>query len=305
MSPGSFLTVLVAAFFHAGWNMLLKGGRGGVAFNVIMLTATVILYLPGFLTLYHPGGLSRQAWLCVLASGTAHGVYFTLLAKSYSHADLSLAYPVARGSGAALAALGSALFLGEKPDAAGLTGIAAILAGMVLLWGSEHAHGHLQSACGTQGCQSEGSSRIWWALGTGVSIGAYSLVDKVGVSLIHPFAYIYLVMASAAVIILLVSLAPKRPGETGARSWREELVYEWNRNGTRAVAAGLFMLFTYLLVLSAMRTSNLSYVAPLRESSVLFSLLLGRLVLKERTTARRCAAGATISLGVLLLGLAR
>ncbi len=122
-----------------------------------------------------------------------------------------------------------------------------------------------------------------------MSIATYSLVDKMGVSVSHPFAYIYLVTACAAVIILLVSLAPKRRAEMGQRSWREELVSEWNRNGTRAAAAGLLMLFTYLLVLFAMRSSKLSYVAPLRESSVLFSMLLGRLVLKERITARRWA----------------
>ncbi|MEW5934403.1 MAG: SMR family transporter [Bacillota bacterium] len=305
MSPGPFLIVLVAAFLHAGWNMLLKGGRGGMAFNVIMLTATVLVYLPGFLIVYDPRTFSHQAWLCVVASGAVHGVYFTLLAKSYSRADLSLAYPVARGSGAALAALGSTLLLGERPDAAGLTGIAAILAGMVLLWASEHTGWHPPSNRGTRGWRAEGASGIRWALGTGVSIATYSLVDKVGVSVSHPFAYIYLVMACAAVIILLVSLAPKRRAETGGRSWREELVSEWNRNGTRAAAAGLLVLFTYLLVLFAMRTSKLSYVAPLRESSVLFSMLLGLLVLKERITARRWAAGAAFCLGVVLLGLAR
>lgn len=304
MSAGWFLVVLVAAFLHAGWNMLLKGGRGGMAFNTIMLTATVLLYLPGFLIVYDLGGFARKAWLCVVASGAVHGLYFTLLSISYSRADLSLAYPVARGSGAALAALGGTVILGERPDATGWAGIAAILAGMGLLWMSEHVGGHLPFVPGARGRRME-VSRLWWALGTGASIATYSLVDKVGVSVSHPFAYVYLVMACAAVIILFAYLGQHRRAAAGGRSWREGLVSEWNHNGTRAVAAGFFMLFTYLLVLFAMRTSKLSYVAPLRESSVLFSMLLGRLVLKERITARRWAAGAAICLGVVLLGLAR
>ncbi|MEW6398286.1 MAG: DMT family transporter [Bacillota bacterium] len=305
MSSGWFLVVLIAAFLHAAWNMLLKTARGGMAFTIIMLTATVVLYLPGFLIVHDLGGFTRKAWLCAVGSGAVHGLYFTLLSISYSRADLSLAYPVARGSGAALAALGGTAILGERPDATGWTGIGAVLVGMGVLWVSEHVDGHLRSVPGASRRRPQGIPGLCWALGTGVSIATYSLVDKVGVSVSHPFAYVYLVMAFAAVIILFVSLGQQRCAAAGGRGWREGLVSEWNRNGTRAVAAGFFMLFTYLLVLFAMRASKLSYVAPLRESSVLFSMLLGRLVLKEPISAHRWAAGAAICLGVVLLGLAR
>lgn len=316
MAPASFLLVLAAAFLHAAWNMLLKGGRGGAAFNALMLGSAALFYLPGFLAVWPRAPMPPRAWACVAASGTVHALYFALLARSYTRADLSLAYPVARGSGAALAALAGALFVGERPDAVGLAGTAAVLAGIALL------------GTGLTGARTgAGGGWLAWALGTGATIGAYSLVDKVGVSLAHPFVYIYLVMALAAAITVLGCLAPagraaRRPGAgpgntpayrqgatpaggpTHGAGWMA-LVSEWRRGGPRAAATGVLMAFTYLLVLVALQTSKLLYVAPLRESSVLFSMLLGRLVLREEVGPRRRAAGAAVCLGAALLAAAR
>lgn len=307
MSVSWFLVVLAAAFLHAGWNMLLKGGRGNVAFNVIMLSATAALYLPAFLIMFDPADFPRRAWLCVAASGAVHALYFTMLSLSYSRADLSLAYPVARGSGAALAAFGSTVLLGERPDAMGWAGITVIFTGLALLWTAECTGEHGQQAGSHRGRWRgrTGIPGLGWAVGTGVTIATYSVIDKVGVSVSHPFTYVYMVMAIAAAIVVLASLG-YRGGKSGLKEgWCQQLIGEWNRSGIRAIAAGFFMLLTYLLVLFAMRASKLSYVAPLRESSVLFSMLLGSLVLKERMTARRLVAGGTICLGVVLLALAR
>src|ERR1700716_1188033 len=163
LTPFSIALVLLAAFLHAGWNALLRGGADR-AQSMAVMNAT--LGIAGLVLLAMAGLPAPASWIYVAASGVLHWIYVALLVVTYRSGDLGETYPVARGSSPALVALAGSLFAGEWMNLPGIAGVGLVCAGIFML---AAATGRLHAM------------NLPWALATGVSIAAYTVVDGFGV----------------------------------------------------------------------------------------------------------------------------
>ncbi|HYF45149.1 MAG TPA: EamA family transporter [Acidimicrobiales bacterium] len=270
------LLALAAAGLHAGWNFLIKTGeeRGVAAWA--QFTFGAVLGLPVLLVVGLPGW---EALPYLAASGLVHVVYVVALVRSYGHGDFGVAYPLARGSGALLAAVGGVVLLGDHLTAWSWVAIGVVLVGITLLVG-----------------RSVTGPTIAWALATGVTIGIYTLIDADGARRTDGLPYGLTVIWATALCLAAYNAARGRVSLIRAavrRSWRRFLV------------AGACTTAAYTLVLIAVRSAPVGYVATLRESSVVLAALLGWLVLKEPLGERRTAAAAVMTAGLILLVVSR
>ncbi len=282
----ALVLVLVSAVAHATWNLLLKRAHRQEVFVWWLSAAGAVGAAPiaavlAFRTHFEPVGL----WF-IVASALVHICYFLSLGRSLARADLSVAYPIARGFGPGLVPVLAVLALGETVTVPAWAGIGIIVVGIyTMAW-----WGRVRSI--VAGELSATRSGIGYALVTGLCIALYTLVDKQGVSYVSPFLYLYLTTCCVA-----VGMLPYITRVYGASA----IAHEW-QNGAWGVpiAAGLLFL-AYGLVLTAMRIADASYVAPAREVGLLFAVLLGALVLKERVTAGRLFGAALIIAGLVLI----
>jgi drug/metabolite transporter (DMT)-like permease len=263
---------LASAGLHAGWNFLVKTGeeRGLVAWG--QFAAAALLALP-VLAVVGPPGVEAVPYLA--ASSLVHVVYLVALVRAYRIGDFSLAYPLARVSGALLAAFGGVLLLDDVLGDGSWVAIAIVLAGVLLLVGPET---HLPT--------------LAWAVLTGATIGTYTTIDAAGARRTDGLSYGLSLMVAAALAYSAYQLARGRgvPFRSSVRrSWRRYLV-----GGACAAAA-------YTLVLVAVRYAPVGYVATLRESSVVIAALLGWLVLHEPLGPRRTASTLVMAVGLALL----
>ncbi|HYE27517.1 MAG TPA: EamA family transporter [Allosphingosinicella sp.] len=273
MSLAVFLAVLFAAALHAGWNAVIKLGLdrfSSILFLALAQGAIALLLLPWF------GLPPRAAWPWVLAGSALHSGYKLALIRAYGHGDLSQVYPLARGTAPLLVAVAGAFLLGERMDEARAAAVLAIAAGIMLMAGK----GGLTRA------------GLFWALATASFTAAYTLADGVGARIAGSASAFTLTMfVLDGLIMLTYGLALRGPAAVAA------LLPAW-RPG---VAAGAMSLGAYWIAIWAFTQAPLAMVAALRETSVLFALLIAAVVLKERLTPRRWAAGALILAGLVLM----
>lgn len=285
MSPGLLVGLMVVAgLCHASWNLIAKSTVADRILLIASLSAVMaLLCLPWAIT--HP---PRELWPLVLvvpARVAAQCLYVFALARAYALADFSLAYPVARGTGPLVATLISVVLLAERPDGRGLAGIAMVSLGIVSLALTTPRRGG-----------SEGTRRgATWAVLTGLTIGTYTVLDKLGVS--HADALTYLCLSEG--LVALVYLA----GYT-ARGRAHEVAVLVGGHWRRLLVAGVLSAAGYGFALVAMTHTYASYIAPLREISVLFGVVLAGLVLREPHALRRLPSALAIVAGVVLVGLA-
>ncbi len=266
--------VLCGAALHAGWNVSVRAGadrRRETALLVAGATAIALLALP-FLSQPRPA-----AWLYIAASACVHVGYFSLVAAAYTRGGVALAYPLMRGVAPALTAIAAFLLLGEALPWQGWLGVAAVCSG-VLLMARGGGHG-------------DGKAAPVALLNAGV-IAAYTLIDGVGVrASAAPLAYtLWLYVLTS--LPTLFALQHRRGALTLRPDWREAV---------RGLGAGGASIGSYALALWAMTQAPVAPVAALRETAMLFGLVLARLVLGERPGRRRWAAAAVIALGAALL----
>ena len=290
MTVGALGLVLAAALLHATWNLVLKQSAGKLTVSWLGVLAGTLLATPGLLLV--PGGLgiSPAGWACILATGLLHALYFLFLSEAYERGELSLVYPLARGSGPLLVALLAPLLLGEVLTPGGATGIGLVVLGLFGMAGGPEPTGPGQSRLLAQWR----APHVTMALLTGLTIAGYSLVDKVGVGLVHPTLYQILMMGLAFLALAPYVLWRQRPSLASVKA-------EW-----RAVAlVGVFSFVAYQLVLFALRLAKVAYVVAAREVSIVFGVALGAAFLGERHGARHLIAAASIAAGTLLIGLSR
>ena len=283
--PISALGLLfLAAILHASYHLFYKRSLDKQAFAWCLLLVTVVAYFPLFVT--RPLYLPPLGWACVLASGLAEVAYFVSMGKAYQTGDLSVAYPLARGSAPLFIALWATLFLKEQLTTLGLVGILLIAAGLYLI--NARSWGDLWKPL-----RHLGNPVSRWALFTGFCISLYSIIDKVGTKYVPPFTYIYLV--------LLVTFLAFTPGMLlGGK--KASIAAEWRVNKVGILVAGVAALLTYYLVLLAMRFSYVSYVGSVREMSVVFGAFLGSTLLHEGYGRIRVFVSVLVLLGILLIG---
>ncbi len=285
MTGFAVFLILIAAFVHATWNFLAKRVGGGPEFVWLFTTLAVLMYLPLalFIIFVQQPHFSKMTFVFMLGSMAIHLVYFLLLQQGYRRGDLSLVYPLARGTGPTLSTIAAILFLGEQPTIIALIGAAFVIGGVFILTGGVRfltKHGAKQS--------------ILFGLLTGLTIASYTLWDKYAVSviLIPPLLLEY--SSSLGRVVLLSSYA--------RRHWTEvRAIWQTHRLATLVVAC--FNSLAYILVLTAMTFTPVSYIAPARELSVLIVVLMGTGLLKEGEQQRRLWAAGVIVLGVITLAL--
>ncbi len=279
----ALLLVLAAAVIHAAWNALAKRAADPTSFLWSAAALGSVLYLPAAVWALQVHGASLAALPFVVATILLHAVYYVALGRAYREADYSLVYPVARGLGVVLVPALALVIFDERLSALGTAGIALVVVGIFCLhWrrGAGRAR-HLDAGIG-------------WAVVTGLTIASYSLVDKAGVSRMHPFAYIALMELGASLVLLPVVLAR-----------RERLAHEWRTNRTAIVLTAALSPGAYLLVLFAFQLSKVAYVVAGREMSIVLSALIGSLWMHEGALGRRLAGAAVILAGVACVALAR
>lgn len=269
------LAVLCAALLHAGWNALAKagGGAGGdplVDTTAILVAGAVLsaVALP-FLALPAPA-----SWPFVVASGLIHVAYFRLVAAAYRSGDMSLAYPLSRGTAPLLTALASGSLLGEALGFWSATGVALTCGGVLAM---------LAAAQGRFEWRTAG-----FALGNAVVIAVYTLVDGTGARRSGaPFGYTVAVFL--ATVLFFLPTVWRRHGP----AVRQALARRWHLN----LGGGAAIVASYAVALWAMTRAPIAPVAALREFSILFAMLIARFLLGERPHKARLVGGALILLG--------
>jgi drug/metabolite transporter (DMT)-like permease len=286
MSAVAVGLVLFSALLHAAWNMLAKRSADPLAFIfVINVVAVVIFAIPAGLVL-NRNPIPADGWPFVIATGVIHIIYMLTLAAAYRHGALSLTYPIARGTGVLLVPVLAVPLLSEQPTAAGVAGIGAILVGLLAM----AAPDRVETVVALVGNRKKG---ILYAFITGLAIAAYSLVDKEGVARVHPMVYVYGIF-----LIATIGMAP-----IVLRQRMAEVRHEWRHNRPSVLVGGVLPLGTYLIILLALQIAAVSYVVPLRETSIVFSTILGGLVLKEHISRLRVFASLAIVGGVLAIAI--
>jgi drug/metabolite transporter (DMT)-like permease len=287
VSATALALILVAAVAHATWNLFSKQASvtGATSFVWLMALTATLLYAPVVLIaiLIDPPRLTGLCWVFMIGTGLLQAGYFLFLQSGYRLGDLSVVYPVGRGSGALLAALAGIALLGEHPGAAGLAGIALVITGVVLIG----------APTGNGGKAARPPARaLAFALVTGLFIASYTLWDKYAVSTLQvpPLLQGYAAMPVMALVLAPVALRQR------ARTARV-----WQTYRRQVTGAAVLAPLAYILVLIALSFTAVSAVAPAREVSVLAGVLLGRRLLGEGQLARRLVAAAAIAAGIICI----
>jgi len=268
------LLALGSAFLHAGWNLLVKtsGARFLTAWGQFLVGG--ICFLPVLLFTGLPPG---NAVPFLVASSIVHVVYVGALVRAYQHGDFSFAYPLARGGGALLAAIGGVVFLGDYLSIPSWLAIAIVVTGLASLVRP-----------------SVGMLALGWSLLTALTIGTYTTIDAAGARRSDSgFGYGVLVFVGAALTLSAVGVARGRGGEL--------VRYLRTAQRWRVIAGGLASVLAYSMVLAAVRLAPVGYVAALRESSVVLGAALGWLLLHERLGRARLASSLVVASGLILL----
>jgi drug/metabolite transporter (DMT)-like permease len=282
--------VAISAVLHVAWNVRLKtAGDPLRAATVGMLAASLAIVPLGIAAWLLDGSpaLPPEGLALGVVSGVVEAGYFILLSAAYRRGDLSVVYPIARGTAPLLAVVIGVGLLGEQLGVAGTIGVALLLGGFLLLqrpWNALRGHRGFDPA-------------IAFALATGVSIATYTALDRVGTRLIDPLPYAAILWVTTSVVLVGWVLTVARDGG-GVFSGGAEAV-------RRAAVGGFLTLGAYVLILVALSVAPLSGVAPLRESATVFAAAWGSVRLGEaasgRETARRIGASVLIVAGALLL----
>jgi drug/metabolite transporter (DMT)-like permease len=289
VSPTAIALILAAALAHASWNLFSKQAAttGAAYFIWPVATSATVIYLPVVLVaelLAHPH-LTGLSWVFLVGTGVLQSAYFLFLQSGYRLGDLSLVYPIGRGSGALLAAVAGIVLLGERPAPVAIAGIASIIGGVVAI---SLPSRNLATTTGT------GPKAVGFALLTGMFIASYTLWDKYAVATLHTPAAL---QGYAAFPFMAAAFWPI------ALRDRQRLRHVWRDFRPQVVGAALLAPLAYILVLAALSFTAVSAIAPAREVSVLFGVLLGRRLLGEGSVARRLVAAAAIVAGIIAIAL--
>jgi len=274
------LLALSAAVLHAGWNLAVKRttherfvalwaqfGFGGIIAAVAFVSS---------------GGMPTAGWKWAALSGCVHLPYTLLLARAYGHGDFSQVYPIARGGGAFLAAIGGIVLLGDHARAWTIVAILTIAVALVLLAG-----------------RAKGPA-VLIAGGVSATICAYTLLDSKGsratevpgAAIVRQLGYGY-----ATAIMTMISLTAFGIASGRTAALRAAVKVDWRR----FILAGIASLITYSLVLVAVRYASVGYVTALRESSVVLAALIGWKFLGEGNARRRLTASGIVLVGLVML----
>ena len=288
MALASLSLVVLAAFVHAGWNLLAKRAAPvGPVFLFACNLVSCIAYAPWAITLLATGG--GIPWTAagagfLLLSGLIHFAYSLCLQRGYQLADLSVVYPVARGTGPMLSSLGAFLALGETPTGSGLAGLLLVILGILFI----ATRGELGAFT-----RPGGQTGLRWGTATGGLIACYTVIDAYAVTVLDIAPVLLDWFSSLLRLVLLLPLVlSDRGGAMAAMRGYWPIAF----------AVGLLAPVSYILVLVALSSgAPLSLVAPMREMSMMVGALMGMLVLREQVGVWRLIGCGVLIAGVILL----
>jgi len=298
MPTVALVLVIVAAVLHAGWNVLLKTSgdplRTAVRLQAIGTAVLVPFAIGAWLATGRPP-LEASGVGLALGSGVLEAIYFLCLSAAYSRGDLSLVYPIARGTAPLLAIGIGVVLLRETLGLGASIGVGCLMAGILLVarpWRALRVAGRRHRGA------------IGFALATGASIAAYSAVDRLGVRILAPWLYGAVLAVFATTILASVVFVGRRTGVLATPAPAARPTPAW-RDGL----AGVLSLTAYLLILFAYSLAPLAAVAPLRESGIVIAAAWGAIRLGESTGRReavlRIGAAALVVAGAVLLASSR
>jgi drug/metabolite transporter (DMT)-like permease len=288
MNVHALSLVLVAAVLHAAWNFAAKRVRhGGATFVWAYYTAAASWLLPALvIALLTTDARPHWTWLlAAIVTAVLHIGYGIVLQRGYDVGDLSVVYPVARGTGPLLSVLLAVLLLHERPGPIGLAGAALIITGVLTISGGGMRRPRRPGV----------RAGVAYGVATGALIAAYTLWDAYSVTTLAVPPIIYFATGS---ILQSAFLAPK------VLNNREQLRLLWKENRREVLIIGLLSPVAYLMVLFAMRLAPVSLVAPAREVSIVLSGLAAWLVLGEAGARRRLLGSAVVLAGIVAIAFA-
>jgi drug/metabolite transporter (DMT)-like permease len=287
MTPLALVLVFSAAVFHVAWNYLTKSSPHKKAFLWLINIVFSVVFLPVFFLMGFSLSLPWWGWGFVVFSGLGHALYYWALSRAYDAGDLSLVYPLSRGSSVFFVAVLSVPVLGEHLSPLGGAGIGAVLLGILTL--------HIQSGSWRQSLLPSRTPGSMWALLTGLIITGFSLIDKAGVGMVDPVPYVYLIFLIAGIFFTPFAL---RDGWGPVKA-------TWRTETGGVIACALLVLPSYLFILFAFTLSPAAYVVASREVRLVLGTLVGAFFLREGHKGYRLAGAALIVLGVALLAFAK
>ncbi|HIW62315.1 MAG TPA: DMT family transporter [Candidatus Stackebrandtia excrementipullorum] len=286
MDPLAIILVATAAVCHAVWNLYAKrAADGGSVFVWLNSCVTTVAYLPVvvFLVVTSPPAWTWTLLIAVIVTGILHLGYTVVLQRGYQHGDMSVVYPLARGTGPALSVTFAILVFGERPGLLGMLGAVAVVGGILVIGLGRSASGRL-------------SAGVAYGLATGCLIASYTVWDAwaVGPLAISPILYEW---GSTVTRSLLLTPHAVRHRSDIRRVWRDYRV--------PVFVVALIAPAAYVLVLFAYRYAPVSLVAPARELSIVIASVFAWLLLREPQAGRRITGAVVVLLGVAALAFTR
>jgi len=276
MTPAVIGIVLGAALLHAAWNALLRSGADRFWSIVVMGVASASVALPLTFILAAP---ARASWPFIGLSAFLQICYFVVLARAYREGELGTIYPIARGSSPMLVTLGAFVLAGEKLGPVALLGVAMVSFGIIGM---------------TFGRGRPNVSSIVAALATGLFIASYTVADGIGSRFSgNPQSYAAWLFLFQGAPMPLVYFAMR--GRLAVDPFALETL--------KAAGAGVMSLLGYGAIIWALSLSPMGQVSALRETSILFAVLMGRMFLGETLTVNRVVAGIMIAIGAICLSI--
>lgn len=276
--PSVLGLVLLAALLHALWNTIVKTGRDGLLMFALIKAPTMVV---GVLVIAFVGLPGTESVPYAIGSALGFTAYCFLLVWAYRVGDLNLVYPVARGSAPLMVALLSGLLLGERLSGLGMAGIFIISSGIAVF--AYHPGAHTRHI-----------ADLLRAFGVGLCIASYTLLDGMGARVsqnVLGYTAMATVFSGIPLMIVTYVLRGKEMTEVLRRDWKI------------GVVGGVMMFTTYAIVIYAMTLTQVTHVAALRETSIIFAALIGALVLKEPMGLRRTVAATVVACGIIVVAL--
>ena len=287
MSLTSIGLILLSAVFHASWNAISKRSNDKIIFFWLSGIAASVCLLPFLIGFWQQ--IPLAGWAFIVLSSVFEAVYLLCLSIAYEAGDLSLAYPLSRGSVPLFVLVLATVLIGERVTALGLLGIGLSVLGIYVLHLKSFARRALLAPFAAL---KERATQF--ALLAGICTAIYSTIDKRGVTYANPVLYTTLIFWGYSALLAPFMLRK-----------RAAVVQEWRMGKGRIIAVGVLSVITYLLVTFVLRTSPASYVSALRGISIVFGAILGAAFLNERLTPMKTLGAVVIFTGMICIGLAK
>ncbi len=292
MSALAIALVLLSALFHAIRSLFTKESGDKQVFLWLYSLFALLFFAPLFLFfLLRVGIPNPAAYAWCAGSGFIHFLYWIFLTNSYKEGDLSHVYPIMRSSPALVLVI-AVLFLGEQVSAQGVAGILLVAVGVYIINMKQISGAELLAP--VKSIANDRSTQF--AFLTLVSVAFYSIVDKLAVAVIHPILFAFLHL-----FIGMCYYTPYIALTKNAVMIRKE----WHTGSSRIIMAGVIGITGYALILVAFTIERVSYIVGLRQTSIVFAVLMGSHLLKEKHRGMRLTGALIIFSGGFLISLAR